>query len=113
MVENVEERILRTGHVLQILDIVDNQGVDALVEMEEAVDVLRCRGSVLALEKTRGHVQHAGLRVAFLYAYAYSLDKVGFAHTGGAENEQRVEGLKRGIVADGFTDAACYFVALA
>ena len=56
VVEDVEEGILCTRHILQILNIIDYKSVDALVEMEEIVDIL-CSGScILALEKSGGYI---------------------------------------------------------
>ena len=86
---------LRLGLVAaEVLNIVDNKRVDALVEKEEAVGVAFCHGSgVLAFKQTGGDVKHAGVGIVFLYAYAYCLDKVCLAHAGRAEKEERVEGI--------------------
>ena len=56
VVEDMEEGVLRAGQVLQILYIVYNQGVDALIEVEEIVDILSRCGGVLALEETGGYI---------------------------------------------------------
>ena len=50
MIEDMEECVLCAWHVLQILDVIDNESVDALIEMEEAVYVLAAAAVYLALE---------------------------------------------------------------
>ena len=50
MIEDMEECVLCAWHVLQILDVIDNESVDALIEMEEAVYVFGGSSCVLALE---------------------------------------------------------------
>ncbi len=113
MVEYVEKCILRAGHILQILYIIDNQGIYALVEMEKAVYVLGCRGGILALEESGCNIENARMRIALFHAYAYGLDKVRLANTRRTENEQGVKGLQRRIVGDGHTYRTGNLVAVA
>ncbi len=103
MVKDMEENILRTFLSLKILYVVDNQSVDALVEMEKAVcGTFRDSGRILALEKTGGDIKHARLRVLLFYTYAYCLNKVRFTYTRRTENKKRVECLDCRIVGNRF-----------
>ena len=74
VVEDVEEGILRLGLSGQLLDVVDNEHVDALVEAEELVDVSarRLGRGVLTLEVEGWDIQHAlaGIALGKLQSHA-------------------------------------------
>ena len=93
MIENMEESVLSAGHVLQVLNIIDNQSVDALVEMEKTVDIACGSCRILALEKSGRDIKYARTRITLFYAYAYSLYEVCLADTCRTKNKQRVESL--------------------
>ena len=112
MVEDVEECHLGLLLVDEILYIVDNEDIDALVEVDEFVDlaVAACYRE-LALKQAGVDIQHAGLRITLLDADAYSMYKVGLAHARGTEHEQRVESRACGIVGDSLAYRASKAVA--
>lgn len=113
VVEDVEESILSTGQILQILNIVYYKTVDTLIEVEEAVDVLGCCCRVLALEESCSHVEYACMRIVFLDTDAYCLYKVCFADARRTENEQGIESFQRGVIADSHAYGACNLIAVA
>ena len=102
---------MRRRLVSQILYVVDYKRVDILVEMEKAVSSAFCLGSrVLALKKSGSDIQHLCLRVALLYAYAYSLYKMRLSDAGRPEYEQGVKGLDARIVGYRLSDSAGHLV---
>ena len=101
----MEEGALGFLLAYEFLDVVDDERVDALVELDELVDfAAQCGRRELVLKQTRCNIKYACARVALLDAYADGLDEVGFAHTAGAEDEERVESLELGVVGNGLAD---------
>ena len=83
VVEDVEERILRTGFSRQFLNVVDNQDVDHLVEMDEIGNFAVLVGGLeLRLKLVHRDVEHLQLGMALPHFVAYGLDDVGFAQSG-------------------------------
>ena len=114
LVEDVEECVLCLGLAGEVLHVVDDKGVNRLVEVKEVVDLtLVVGGGVLALEKSGRYIKYARLRVMLLYADADGLDKVGFADTRGAEDKERVKCLVGGIVCNRLGDGARDAIAVA
>lgn len=115
LVEDVEKCVLCTGFVAsQVLYIVHDECVDAVVEVKEVVDLaLVVGGGVLALEESGGHVQYTCLRIVLLDADADGLYQMGLAHTGRTEYHQGVESLVAGVVGDGARDGQRQAIALA
>ncbi len=99
MVEYVEEGILRAGLLLEVLNIVDDECVDALVEVEEVVGVAFGNGGgVLAFEEAGCDVENAAFGFGFLESYADCLNQMSLADACRAEHKEGVEGLDRGVV---------------
>ncbi len=113
MIEYVEECVLCARHVLQVLDIIYNQSVDALIEVEEAVDVAGSCSGILALEEACGNIKYACTRIALFDTNADGLNEMCFAHTGGTEDKEWIECLYSGVVGNGFAYRAGNFVARA
>lgn len=112
MIEDMEECALGARLADKILDVVENEHVDALVEVDEVVDTSAAQSrGILALEKARRHIQHPLLRVELLDAYADGLYQMGLADAGRAEYEERVESLAFGIRRDGLADRTRHAVA--
>ncbi len=103
VVEDVEERVLRRDEVLagKLLDVVDDEHVDALVEVDEVVQSVLTHGiGVLHLELIGGDVEHALGGVVLEDLEADGLCKVRLADTTGSEDEEGVECRIAGTVAD-------------
>ena len=100
MIENMEESILRTRHILQILHIINYQGINTLIEMEETIDILGSCGCILALEKSGRNIQDTSTWILLFYTDTYCLNKMCLTHSCRAENEQRIERLVFRIVAN-------------
>ena len=82
MVEDVEERILRTGLSRQLLDVVDDEHVDHLVEMDEVGDLAVLVGRLeLGLELVHRDVQHLQFRMTLTHLVADRLHDVGLAQS--------------------------------
>ncbi len=107
----MEECVLSGVFAHQILYVIDYQYVDALVEVDEIVDfaTLDSRG-VLALKQSGCDIEHSGLRVLLLDAYAYGLDEVGLAYACRAEYEEGVESLELRIHRYGLADGVGHTV---
>ena len=113
VIEDMEESLLsaRRG---QLLDVVDNQDVDTLIKVDEAVGRIVADGiGVLHHEEMGRNHQHAPLGRALLDAYADGVGQVSLAHARRAVNEKRVERDAGRVVGNGQADAARELVALA
>ena len=114
MVKDVEECVLRSRFAVEILDVVDYQGVDALIEIKEVVDLaFETRGCKLTLEKTGGDIKHTRGGILLLDSDAYGLDEVGLSDTCRTEDKQRVESLAFGVHGNRLTYRLGNLVALA
>ena len=115
VVEDVEEGILRLGFSGQLLDVVDNEHVDALVEAEELVDVSarRLGRGVLTLEVAGWDIQHALAGIALGKLQSHALQEVRLAATRRAKYIERVESRLFGPLDDGVDDFAGDLVAVA
>ena len=108
MVEDVEESILGTlAH--QVLDVVYDEDVDALVKRDEVHDAVALDGvHVLGFELVAGDVQHLE---AFFEFDADGLGDVRFPQPRTAEEEERVEGGFARCHGNAFPGAHTQFVA--
>ena len=115
MVEDVEERVLGLCLAGQLLDVVDDEDVDALVEAEELIDVsARSLGrGVLSLKIACGDVEHTPAGIVLGKFQSQALQKVRLAAAGGPEDIQRVERGLFGAPYDCVDDFAGYLVAVA
>ena len=83
MVEDVEERVLRSGLARQLLDVVDDEHVDHLVEMDEVGNLAVLVGRLeLGLELVHRDVEHLQLGMAQADLMAYRLGDMGLSETG-------------------------------
>lgn len=113
LVEYLEEGHLRVGGG-NLLYVIDDEHIDALVEVDEVVARVVYDGiGVLRLEHIGRHEEHAFLRVELAYAYTDGIDQMCLAHTAWSVEEEGVES----AVSWSFGDAHGYtereFVALA
>ena len=107
----MEECVLGLVLVNQILDVIDDKCVDALVKVDELIDLtVAGRYRELALEQPRAYIQYACKRIVFFYLDSYRLNQVGLADSGGTENEQWVECFQLGVIGDGLTNRAGDFI---
>lgn len=103
--EDMKECILSLLLVNQILYIINNQHIDALIEMNEVVDAtIARRYGKLTLKQTLAYIKHTQLRTMLLQTQADGMHEMSLANTRGPEYEQRVESLVIGISTYGFTD---------
>ena len=92
MVEDVEECVLRLFRADKFLHVIKEKDINGLVEVDEVGQRVLAYGvHKLHLEKVGRDVENAFLRIEFLDAQADGIDEVGFAHTAGTIDEQRVE----------------------
>ena len=79
VVEDVEERVLRSGFVFPLLNIIDNQHVNGLIEQDEVVDSVAPYGvGVLYFEEPCTYLKHPFLWICLLDMHANSVDEVRF-----------------------------------
>ena len=97
MIENMEERVERLGGVHPLLNIINNQHVDALIEVDEVVGrVMTHRVGKLHLEQAGRDVKDAFLGIGLLTAHTDSIHKMGLATARGTVNKERIKcGLSR------------------
>ena len=82
VVEDVEERVLRTRLARQLLNVVDDQHVDHLVEVDEIGDFAVLVGRLeLRLKLVHRDVQHLQFGMALPHLVADGLHDVGFAQS--------------------------------
>ena len=82
MVEDVEERVLRTRLARQLLNVVDDQHVDHLVEVDEVGNLAVLVGRLeLRLKLVHRDVQHLQFGMALPHLVADGLHDVGFAQS--------------------------------
>ena len=92
LVEYLEEGHLCVGGG-DFLYVIDDEHVDALVEVDEVVArVVDDRVGVLRLEYIGRHEEHALLRVELAYADADGIDQMCLAHTARSVEEEGIEG---------------------
>ena len=112
MIKDVEECVLRTCLAHKILNVIDDECVDALIKADEFVDLaVVCSYGILALKQSGAYVKHTCLGIAFQNLDTDGLDEMGLPHSGWSEYEQRVECLAMRIFPDSFADCAGYLVA--
>ncbi len=114
VVEYVVECFLSLVFADEVLDIINDQGVDTLIEVDKFIDfaALHC-GSVLAFEQTCSNIKYARAGIALLDADADGLNQVGFPYSAGTEHEERVECLELRIVCNSLTDRTGHFITVA
>ena len=112
VVEYIEESIL--GALAgQVLDVVHNEHVNALVEGDEIYNPVPLPGiHVLGLEFMAGYVQDHQFRELFLDGNADGLGDVRFSQTRASVEEERVEGCFAGRLGNAFRSVHSQFVAL-
>lgn len=114
VVEDVEECVLGFRFADELLYVVDDEHVDALVEVDEVVGLLGLDGiGVLQQEDVGGDVDDAFFGVALFDGYAYRVGEMGFAYGRRAEDEEGVEDRFAGMGGDVEPGAAGELVALA
>ena len=114
VVEDVEERVLRTGLSRQLLDVVDDQHVDHLVEVDEVGNLAVLVGRLeLRLELVHRDVQHLQLRVALAHLVADRLHDVGLSQPRIPIYIKRIEGVVSRVHRYGHARRAGQPVALA
>ncbi len=83
VVENMEKHILRSLFTRQLMNIVYQQQVDALVKMDKVVDaVVEISLRILHLKQMRGNIKNSQLGIFIERVIAYSMQKMGFPHAG-------------------------------
>ncbi len=93
VVEYLEEGVARSDFAGETLHVVEDEQLDALVEVHEAVDVFAGVGiHILAHEAVGGEVGDIHVGVVFLGFSSYGLNEVCFAYSWAAIDEERVEG---------------------
>ena len=82
VVEDMEESIERLGRVHPLLDIIDDQHIDALVEVNEVVGGIVTHGvGVLHLKETCRDIEHPLLRIGLLTAHTNGIDQMRLSAT--------------------------------
>ena len=111
MVEDMEECQLGLLQRGELLHVVDDQDVDALIEGDEVVDLVLADGiGVLHLEQVGRHIEDALAGVQLFQSRADGIDEVGLAATRRAIDKKRVESHLLGVLGDGQSDGAREFV---
>ena len=114
VVEDVEERLLRTLLAHPFLHVVHDEQVYRLVEVHEVVErVLPYRVRVLYLKQPCTHVEHTLLRVQLLHLVADGIHQMRLATARRTVDEQRVELRRLRILRDALAHAARQLVAVA
>ena len=84
MIEDMEERVECLGGVHPLLNVVDDQHIDALVEVDEVVCRVMTHGvGELHLEQTGRDIENALLGIGLLATNTNGVDEVGLATTRG------------------------------
>ena len=92
MVEDVEERPLRTLLANPLLDIVNDQQVDGLVEVYKIVERIFPHGvCILQFEESGADIEHALLRINLLYTVTDGIDQVRLTASRRSVDEHRIE----------------------
>ena len=105
VVEDVEKS-LECFFTADFLKIVDDEHINALVEVDKAIDsrgisvvaVCHCCISILHLEITSRDEEHTAVRKFLTHSIAHSIHQVCLAHPRRSIQEEGVEGLHIGIL---------------
>lgn len=112
MVEYVIESILSLALAREILNVVNNQHVNALIEVEEVIYFTHgVKLGKLALKQACCNIKHSCHGVVFLDAYTDSLYQVSLAATAGTKEKQGIESAATWVLGNGLGYRACYLVA--
>ena len=104
VVEDMEERILRTFQSCEILDIIDDEHIHRLIEIEEIRDpVLLTRVLELQLKSVRRYIQHACLRVERKRLMTDRASQVGLTYSAASVDKERVESRITGLLSNSQT----------
>ena len=102
IVENGEEGIHGALLAAQLLHIVNQQHINALIEVDEVGHfALLSRHLILILEISHAHKQHPRFRMPHFYGYGNGLDEVSLANTHRSVEEERIEVVALGLVGNG------------
>ena len=112
VVEDIEESVLGC-RADEVLDVIHDEDVDALVEGDEVNDTVALDGiHILGFEFVTRYVEHDLVLETLLDVDADGLGDVRLAETGTAEEEQRVERGLAGGLGDALAGVHAQFVAL-
>ena len=108
VIENMEKGLQRLL-TADFLEIVDDEHINALVEVDKTVDgggisiiaVGHCRVSILHLEIACRHKEHPSLWKLRAHSIAHSIHQVGFAHARWSIKKEGIESLRVGIFRHG------------
>ena len=110
----MEESILRTLQADELLHVIHDEHIDALVEVHKVIEDIMVAGiRELHHEEVGAQVEHTLLRMQLLGAHADGIHQVRLAHTAGTVDEERVESHLLGVLCNSLAHAARQFVARA
>ena len=92
VIEDMKEGVLRLLHTDKFLNIVNNQYINALIEVNEIVErILTHRVGVLHLKQMSRNIQHAFLGIELLHLQTDGIGQVSLSHTRCTIKEQGIE----------------------
>ena len=114
MVEDMEEGIECLGRIHPLLNIINNQYVDALVEVDEVVGGIVAHGiRELHLEQPGRDIQHPLGRIDLLAPHTDSIDQMGLATARGAVDEEWIKSGLSGMLGNVEPDSTGQLVGVA
>ena len=114
-VEYVVECVLCTWFTGKLLHVIKNQHINALVEIDEIINLVVSYGSgVLAFKHPGRHIENSCARIRLFYLDSNGLNQVCFAHTSRAKKKQRIKHLAVWVIGgNGLANAHGKFVTVA
>ena len=114
MIEYVIKCLLSLILSNEVLNIIYNKSVDALIEIDEFINLTALhRCSILALKQTCCDIKHPCARITLLDADTDCLNKVGLPHSARAKNKQWIECLKLRVVGNSLANRTCHLITVA